>query len=179
MLADELAPASLAGRASTRNIMTGLYLRNFAFKTRQWSELSRYFGCVLIVSVVLSIEYLMWSGPGYPFILSLLAVVISAVLFGRRTGVFATAACALVSIYLFIEPIRSVSFDSIDDALAFLSFVGIGLFSSFVIAGYHDATILLTEANTRLHSANELLRATDEEKDTLLQEMTHRAQKTT
>jgi two-component sensor histidine kinase len=127
-----------------------------------------------MVGLIITMETMMWSGTSYPFVLSILAVITSAALFGQWVGIIATVASAIASTYLFVAPARSVSLESIEELLALITFTGIGFASSIVISALYDAVQQLTETNVELSTANRQLAAADEEKDTLLQEIAHR-----
>lgn len=150
-------------------------LHKVASRTRKWPVAVK-FGCSsTMIAAIVVLEYALWSGHGYPFVLSIVSVVVSSALFGRTVGVYATTASALASMYFFVEPLKHVGFHSIDELLALISFIVIGLGSSFLISAYHEAALQLAERNHQLELANTQLRAADGEKDTLLQELAHRA----
>lgn len=127
-----------------------------------------------MVATIIALELSIWRGSSYPFVLSILTVIASAALFGQGAGIFATVLSAIASTYLFVAPVRSINLENAEELLALVAFTGIGFATSTVISTLYKAIDALTRINQDLVAANERLAASDQEKDTLIQEMAHR-----
>lgn len=144
------------------------------FATRRWPASARHGCAALIVGLVAALKVWLWTLSGYPLLLFFLAVVISAALFGRGSGLVATGLSALISDYVFIPPFGSLAVINSEDALALIAFTSIGMAASLTIGALYDGVDKLAIINRELATANERLTASDQEKDTLLQEAAHR-----
>ena len=118
-----------------------------------------YLGATLIVSISFFIRW--WFAEywqGYPVLLFTPAIFLSALLFGRGSGLYATALSAALVAYFFIEPAGFAV--NARERLPFVAFVIIGSGVGF-----------LTEI---LRHALDRIAAGERQKDLLLHELAHR-----
>ena len=65
--------------------------------------------------------------PGYPYLTFFAAVLLAAVLFGRRVGLLATAAATALALWFFVAPVGGLRVEDPRDAWAALAFAATGL----------------------------------------------------
>ncbi|MGQ7794640.1 sensor histidine kinase [Faunimonas sp. B44] len=110
----------------------------------------------------------------YPFIYFVPAVLFSSLFLARGAGLWTVVlSAALIAIFLLPSPAR-MDLLSPRDLIALLLFVGTGWATVIVCEALHDALFGLASANSRLSEANRRIAASEEEKELLLDEVTHR-----
>ncbi|MGJ4943323.1 sensor histidine kinase [Bradyrhizobium sp. HKCCYLS1011] len=126
----------------------------------RYSVAVRYLGTLVIVGVATLLRLsLAEELQHYPVLLFIPAVFLSALLFDRGSGFFATIVSALIAIYLFIEPAGSFDLD-IREFVPLSIFVGVG----FAISAVMEA----------LRRAIDKLSRAEAQKSLLLEELGHR-----
>jgi two-component sensor histidine kinase len=110
-----------------------------------------------------------------PYLLLYPVVVLAGVLFDRGTGIFSTLLGGALAVWLFVEPTGSFAIASGADVIALLVFLGVGLFTAFLLESLHLALTSLADERRKLEVANRSLRHVAEQKGTLLGEAVHRA----
>lgn len=90
-----------------------------------------------------------------PYLLFLPAIVVSAVVLDRGSGIFATLLSAPVALYHFVPPIGSFAIPDTQTALSIGLFVGIGLFISVVTEALHLSYVATAEAQQAAEQARE------------------------
>ncbi len=145
------------------------------FATRDWPTWARYGATALVVLAAAALKLWLWPHlQGYPFLFFFVAIMISAVLFDRGSGLLAVGLSAILAAYLFLEPRYNIRIARPQDVLAWIFYVGIGLTMATVIEAMHTAVHKLNDAIGDLHRANDRLLASDHEKDLLMREAAHR-----
>lgn len=127
---------------------------------KKMSALAAYAGSTLLVGISFFIRWrLREDWQNYPFLLFIPAIFLSALLFDRATGLYATALSSGLAAYFFIEPIDSLAVNAGTRAP----------FSVFVLiaSGLAFLTELLRHALHRIAES-------EERTDTLLRELAHR-----
>ena len=76
-------------------------------------------------------------GLRYPYLTFHLAVLLAAWVGGLGPGLLATGICAVMTAYLWMPPIHSMTIDSVADRLAMLAFVGFGAAISVLSELFH------------------------------------------
>lgn len=119
-----------------------------------------YSGATLIVGIAFFVRwYSKAYWHGYTVLLFIPAIFLSALIFDRACGVYATALSAGLAGYFFVKPIGSGGVSAYD-LVPFLTFIAIG-----VVIGF------LTEL---LRHALDRIAADEQQKDLLLRELAHR-----
>lgn len=137
---------------------------------------ARYGATTLLVLACLGLRWWLF-GPeaGLPYLLFFPAIILAGLIFDRGTGIYASLLSALLAVWLFIEPIGLVHVGGATDLLALLVFLGIALFTAFLLEALHAALRRLAEERASLAAANAELAGSAEQKGTLLSEAVHRA----
>jgi two-component sensor histidine kinase len=120
----------------------------------------RYTASFLIVC--LAFVLLLSSGDilsGYPLLVFIPSIFLSALLLDRGTGIFATFFSAALSFYTFAEPAKSLSIET-TQIIPLLLYVAVGCAISLVIEVLRGSVLKLAKAES--------------EKSLLLQELSHR-----
>ena len=107
------------------------------------------------------------SFQGYPFLFFFLAILASAALFNRGSGILAVLLSAVLAKWFLIPPTGTLNIATTTDVIALSSFIAVGLVSAAVLEALHRVASDLVEANQKLV-------ASESEKDVLLQETSHR-----
>lgn len=103
----------------------------------------------------------------FPFLLFFPALILSAVLFNRGSGLIATALSAILSAYFFLEPVGSFAIRNPSQFLGWCLFVVIGIAITLIIEAQHAAY-------RQLKRAHEVTSASEADKAELLVETNHR-----
>ncbi|MBM1169676.1 sensor histidine kinase [Microvirga arabica] len=103
----------------------------------------------------------------FPFLLFFPALILSAVLFNRGSGLVATVLSAVLSAYFFLEPVGSFAIRDAGQFLGWCLFVVIGIAITLIIEAEHAAY-------QQLKRAHEATRASEADKAELLVESNHR-----
>lgn len=143
--------------------------------TQSLSTALRWLAAGGLVLLFFGIRY--WLFPdqhSLPFLLFFPAIILSAVVFDRGSGVFATLLSAALAIYFFVPPFGAFLLEERAAAISAVLFVLTGLFVALVTEALHVA-FLEVEA-LRQESERERRRAeeTAHERDLLLAELDHR-----
>jgi two-component sensor histidine kinase len=145
-----------------------LSLFKYTFLTRAWPTWARYAATAVIVLATLGIRLALHTWfPGSPFLLFFLAIIVCAALFDHGTGIFAVLLSAGLAKWFLIEPTGTLNVVRTEDIAGLAVFVAIGLVSGAILEALHKVA-------HDLANANELLVASEGEKDLLLQEASHR-----
>ena len=118
---------------------------------------------------------------GYPFLVLLPSIILSAALFNSGTGMYATALSTGLAVYFFIEPVGSFTMARTGDVVATIAFVLVALMTASLIEALRTALIKVAVARDNLEEAHrELSRAHDEtaaaerRQNLLFRELSHR-----
>jgi two-component system, sensor histidine kinase PdtaS len=145
-----------------------LSLFKYTFLTRAWPTWARYAATTVIVLATLGIRLALHAWfPGSPFLLFFLAIIVCAALFDHGTGIFAVLLSAGLAKWFLIEPTGTLNVVRTEDIAGLSVFVAIGLVSGAILEALHKVAHDLADAN-------ELLVASEGEKDLLMQEASHR-----
>jgi PAS domain-containing protein len=97
-------------------------------RTRAWPLWARLGGAALLLAAALAARFaLAGAEPGYPYLTFFAAVLLAAVLFGRRVGLLATAAATVLALWFFVPPLGGLRIEDPRDAWAALAFAATGL----------------------------------------------------
>jgi two-component sensor histidine kinase len=145
-----------------------LPLFEYTFRTRAWPTWARYAATCAVVIVMLLVRLAIpVQFPGSPFLLFMLAVIICAALFNHGCGIFAVLLSALLAVWFLIEPKGALTSPAAEDVFGLSFFVAIGLITATILEALHRVAADLIEAN-------QLLVASEADKDLLLREASHR-----
>ena len=145
-----------------------LSLFRYTFVSRAWPSWARYLATVLIVCAMLGLRLALGDlFQGYPFLFFFLAILASAALFNRGSGILAVLLSAVLAKWFLIPPTGTLNIATTTDVIALSSFIAVGLVSAAVLEALHRVASDLVEANQKLV-------ASESEKDLLLQEASHR-----
>jgi two-component sensor histidine kinase len=134
--------------------------------TRRWSIWSRYTVTTLLIALVLELAQF-WAGAmDHIFWLFLTVIIVSAALFDRGTSFYATAISGGILGYSALTGDKSVVRSS--DIISVVFFLIISVLTGGLVELLHSTVF-------RLSQANDTLKASEREKDLLLQESAHRA----
>jgi two-component system, sensor histidine kinase PdtaS len=143
-------------------------MARYTFVSRAWPSWARYLATVLIVCAMLALRLALGDlFQGYPFLFFFLAILASAALFNRGTGILAVLLSAVLAKWFLIPPTGTLNIATTTDVIALSSFIAVGLVSAAVLEALHRVASDLVEANQKLV-------ASESEKDLLLQEASHR-----
>jgi two-component sensor histidine kinase len=145
-----------------------LSLFKYTFLTRAWPTWARYAATVMIVVATLMARLALdaWF-PGSPFLLFFLAIILCSALFDHGAGMFSVLLSAALAKWFLIEPTGTFNVQRSEDIVGISVFIAIGLISAAVLEALHRVAHDLADAN-------EMLVASEGEKDLLLQEASHR-----
>src|SRR5258705_3208177 len=105
------------------------------------------------------------NGP--PLMVFFPGITLSAFLFDRGNGIYATLLSALLSVYYFVPHHLDLSAASSGDAFNLLVFVITGIMTAALIEALHSAYVDLAAAHMKLDSAAQ-------QRELLLHELSHR-----
>jgi two-component system, sensor histidine kinase PdtaS len=137
---------------------------------------ARYGTTTLLVLACL--QFRLWLLPpdgGVPFLMFVPAVVLAGVIFDRGTGIYASLLSAVLAVVFFVKRTSPLQIAEPSDMIALLVFLGITLFTAFILEALHTAFHSFALQRVDLDAANAQLRHVAEEKATLLSEAVHRA----
>lgn len=161
--ADELeAQAQRIGPEQRFQSMRALF--GLALAASKWPIWVRYMMTTLLALGALWArrelgEYL----PGYPFILFYPIIIVCGLLFGRGSGMLATALSALLAAYFLMPPINRLG----PELLALGIFSAAGFLIAFLTEALHTMYANLTEQHAQVAAAAR-------EREVLLRELSHR-----
>ncbi|MDP8914019.1 MAG: DUF4118 domain-containing protein, partial [Pseudomonadota bacterium] len=101
------------------------------------------------------------------FLVFVPAVIISAMLFDKGSGLFAVALSGAVGLFFFIEPVGSLASKSVGEVVRLIFFVLIGTFTAALIEAFRHTIDDLHATKRRLEEANR-------HRDLLLADINHR-----
>jgi two-component sensor histidine kinase len=156
-----------SGEPGKRRSLT-LTLFKYSFVTRAWPTWARYAATAAIVVTVLAVRLALHECfPGSPFLLFFLAIILCSALFDHGAGMFSVLLSAVLAKWFLIEPTGTLNVVRSEDIVGLSVFIAIGLISAAVLEALHRVAHELADAN-------EMLTASEGEKDLLLQEASHR-----
>jgi two-component sensor histidine kinase len=157
-----------------RSLSERLFARMAA--TRAMPVPARYAitGLLVLACFGLRVAILGWS-PAMPFLLFMPGIVTAGLLFDRGTGLFATAASALLGIIYFLPPSGRLLVGGAPQVVEVVTFLGVGIFTAVVLEALHRAISRLARERLHLAEANARLSASSSQVGTLLSESVHRA----
>ena len=136
----------------------------------------RYGATTLLVLVCLGLRlWIFGSQPGLPFLFFFPAVIIAGIVFDRGTGIYASLLSGALAVWFLFEPIGILSVARASDLLSLFLFIGIALFTAFLMESLHIALTRLAQERLSLAVANTELAKVAEARGTLLSESVHRA----
>jgi len=152
-------------------------------RTRRWPTWARYAATTTIVVAMLLLRRT--ADPillqGYPFLLAFVAVLLSAVLFDRASGLLATALSAALTAYFYLSPTGSFAIQNQADMVGLGLFAAVGTTISLTLETLHRALADLQRALDDRHRAlddlaraNAHLKRSEERRGLLLSEFRHR-----
>jgi len=143
-------------------------LFHYTLLTRGWPTGVRYLATLLIVSTMLPLGLALDKYfHGLPFLLFFFAILISSALFHRGSGAFSVLLSAFFAKWFFIAPTGTIRVENTGDLIALSCFMALGLAIAAVVEALHRVASDLAEANQKLT-------ASENEKDLLLEEASHR-----
>jgi two-component system, sensor histidine kinase PdtaS len=143
-------------------------LFRYTFLTRSWPVWARYLTTAAIVLSALALRLALDPFlEGSPFLLFVVAIILCAALFDHGSGIFAVLLSAALAKWFLIEPTGTLKVQDTADVVGLAFFIGIGLLTAAVLEALHRVAADLIEANERLI-------ASEQEKDLLMQEASHR-----
>src|SRR5215207_1111544 len=149
---------------NTRLSWAMLSLFEYTFRTRAWPTWARYAAtCAIVVAILLVRLALQAQFPGSPFLLFMLAVILCSALFDHGAGIFSVLLSAALAKWFLIEPTGGLTVLRSEDIVGLSVFIAIGLISAAILEALHRVAHDLADAN-------EMLVASEGEKDLLLQE---------
>jgi two-component sensor histidine kinase len=135
----------------------------------------RWGGAVLLAGTACGVRYLLLGPtPVAPYLLFLPAVIVAAALFGRDSGLVATAVSALLAVYFFVDPIYSLALTNADTAISAVLFVLIGGFLSVATEALYTAYREAELARREAEAAQSRAELGERERELLLLELGHR-----
>ena len=120
------------------SVMRELYEKTRSLRHLPWPV--RYGATAILVILSFALRQT-FSGAlrEFPFLLFFPAIILSAVLFNRGSGLVATVLSAILSAYFFLEPIGSFAIRDPGQFLGWCLFVVIGIVITLIIEAEHAA----------------------------------------
>ncbi|MBV1800312.1 DUF4118 domain-containing protein [Siccirubricoccus sp. G192] len=129
----------------------------------------------MLVLVAFAIRYwLLADLLALPFLLFFPAIILSAVVFNRGSGVVATLLSAALAVYFFVPPFHSFAIPDTETAISVGLFVLIGLLIAVIIEALHGAYVEAEQAHAETEEARRMAEQVARERDLLLLEFGHR-----
>ena len=119
-------------------------------------------------------QLLVQDAPGYHFIFFVPSVILSSLFLAQGAGIWAVLVSAALIKAVLLSPSHGMGFSRQEDFWALVVFLGTGLLTVLTSEALHDAFFRLAAANKGLAEANARLAASEQEKNLLLHELTHR-----
>jgi two-component sensor histidine kinase len=152
--------------------MQKLFEQTRSLRHIQWPL--RYGATAILVIVAFALRHTFYSAlKDFPFLLFFPAIILSAVLFNRGSGLVATVLSAVLSAYFFLEPIGRFAIRDPGQFLGWCVFVVIAIVITLIIEAEHVAYRYLNEAHAQLKRAHEATKASEADKAELLVETNH------
>ena len=149
---------------------------------RSFSAPARWLAAAGLVLAAFGIRYWLFGPtPVLPYLLFFPAIIISAVILDRGSGIFATLLSAPLALYNFVEPIGTLKIPNTEAGLSIGLFVAVGLFIAILTEALHLAYVDAADAHRQTDEARRLAeeareRAQAGERDValLMAEFSHR-----
>jgi two-component system, sensor histidine kinase PdtaS len=136
---------------------------------------ARYALATILVLLTFALRQLIvQDAPGYHFIFFVPSVILSSLFLAQGAGIWAVLVSAALIKAVLLSPSHGMGFSRQEDFWALVVFLGTGLLTVLTSEALHDAFFRLATANKGLAEANARIAASEQEKDLLLQELTHR-----
>jgi two-component system, sensor histidine kinase PdtaS len=129
-------------------------------------------------------RYLLIGGgahDGDPYLLFFPAIILSAMLFDRGSGIYAVALSTVLVDYFVLDPVGSFALARPGEGMALAIFVVAALATAMLIEAFHRIFLQLSVLHRQLKAAHQELvqvhegvRGSERQKDILMQELTHR-----
>src|SRR5436190_1960373 len=114
----------------------------------------RWLGSALLVGLAFAIRYVAFEAePVSPYLGFLPAVILSAVIFDRGSGFFATVLSALTAVYFFVPPAYTLALPHSMDVINLGLFLLVGFFIAGVTEALHNAYFEAEDTNRALAEA--------------------------
>lgn len=144
-------------------------------RLRSLSLPTRWAAAALLVALAFAARYLLYgASPKLPYLCFLPAVILSAAMFDRGSGFFATLLSAALAIIFFISPPHRLALDTGQDLLNAILFILIGAFVAAITEALHEAYAEAEEAHQVAERARARAEASERERELLLAEFQHR-----
>jgi two-component sensor histidine kinase len=141
---------------------------------RQRPVWASYAAAMLLVGAAFAASHLVWPEmQAYPFFFYFPAVFLTAVLFDRGSGLFATGLAAVL-VTLQLEPRHSFWIAQSRDQLAWLTFVIVSLLLAGLVEALRETVHHAQDAEHKARAAEMQARTAEEQKDLFLSEAVHR-----
>ncbi|MGG5824083.1 sensor histidine kinase, partial [Falsiroseomonas sp. HW251] len=136
----------------------------------------------LLVFAAFGIRYWLFGPtPVLPYLLFFPAIITSAVILDRGSGIFATLLSAALALYNFVEPIGTFQIADTETALSISLFIVIGLFIAILTEALHLAYVEVDEgrratdeARRQAEEARDQAEASERDVHLLMDEFGHR-----
>jgi two-component sensor histidine kinase len=144
-------------------------------RTRALSTPVRYVGTLIVVTCTFLIRWVLDPVlPDFPYLLSFVAILLSATLFNHGTGLLATALSGAFAAYFYLPPLYSFEVAALGDATGLILFLAIGSAVAIVLEALHKAWAATHQAHTALQEAHDELTRSERARGLLLHEFRHR-----
>jgi two-component sensor histidine kinase len=160
-------------KSQEHNTSAARAILKLAMLTREMPLLLRHACAAGLTFAFLLLRLKLGNAPGYPFLLFLPAVAISAAFFNRGSGITATMFSAFLVWWFFMQGAET-SAQRLEDRLALATFIAVGILLSAFIEIMHSLIVRLSTAHEEALAMNARLIASEQEKDLMLEELAHR-----
>jgi two-component sensor histidine kinase len=109
-----------------------------------------------------------------PFLFFFPAIILSAVVFDRGSGIFAALLSTALAVYYFVPPFHSFVILDTETGLNVALFLGTSLFIAIVTESLHIAYVEAEQAHAEITAARQVAEEAIHERDLLLAEFGHR-----
>jgi K+-sensing histidine kinase KdpD len=145
-------------------------------RTRPAPRVIRYASAIAVTVVCVGIR--LWGepiiGPGPPYVLAFLAVLLTGLLFDLAAGLLSVSTAALMTAYFSMSPYHTLRIESAQNMVSLAMFVAVGCFACLVMETMHNAMADLHGTMVTLQEALAHLKATERRQALLLVEYRHR-----
>ena len=144
------------------------FLFHYTFLARGWPTWVCYLATLLIVSAMLALGLALDEHfHGLPFLFLFFAIIISSGVFDRGSGAFAVLLSVILANWFFMSPTGTIRVENTGDLIALSCFMALGLATAAIVEALHRVASSLLKTNQKLT-------ASENEKDLLLEEASHR-----
>ncbi|MFC7739193.1 sensor histidine kinase [Roseomonas sp. GCM10028921] len=135
----------------------------------------RWLGAAVLVLISFALRYWFFGEQvALPFLLFFPSIIVSAVLFDRGSGIFATLLSAALALYYFVPPVHSFAIPNTETAVSITLFLIVGLFIALVTEALHIAYVEVEKGHAEVEAARNSAEQAFRERDLLLVEFGHR-----